>query len=324
MESLAAVNPITPIASSSFCSSQAPICSSCSCASPSSSYSSSSSSSCSDFRVSFHGGVVRHSLVSEARVLAAGELQGRRRLQTPQRQQNLLNGGPVITAYLERNVNPVGDFFNRIRGSLPIVGLVSRILSDEGGVGNDRIQFVEFCRKVEKSCSADASRAFYSFTERHGTAAKAQYVLVWCWAAALGAGLLKSDDLLMGASRLRVSYDIQYEIENLELLMDEAAKKRAKSNAPAIDIPMEVRAEKALDAICKCCIGANFIAEDDVPLLTSILTTVFPSADALEVERIVESRLPDTQVDASNSLQPTQDLSSEEEVVQDMASSSTQ
>jgi hypothetical protein len=40
----------------------------------------------------------------------------------------------------------------------------------------------------------------------------------------LGAGLLKSDDLLMGASRLRVSYDIQYEIENLELLMDEAAK----------------------------------------------------------------------------------------------------
>ncbi len=54
--------------------------------------------------------------------------------------------------------------------------------------------------------------------------AKAQYVLVWCWAAALGAGLLKSDDLLMGASRLRVSYDIQYEIENLELLMDEAAK----------------------------------------------------------------------------------------------------
>jgi hypothetical protein len=29
-------------------------------------------------------------------------------------------------------------------------------------------------------------------------------------------------------------------------------------------------------------------------------------------------------VDASNSLQPTQDLSSEEEVVQDMASSSTQ
>lgn len=170
MESLAAVNPITPIASSSFCSSQAPICSSCSCASPSSSYSSSSSSSsCSDFRVSFHGGVVRHSLVSEGHVLAARELQGRRRLQTPQLQQKLLNGGPVITAYLERNVNPVGDFFNRIRGSLPIVGLVSRILSDEGGVGNDRIQFVEFCRKVEKSCSADASRAFYSFTERHGT-----------------------------------------------------------------------------------------------------------------------------------------------------------
>lgn len=54
--------------------------------------------------------------------------------------------------------------------------------------------------------------------------AKPQYVLLWCWASALGAGLLKSDDLLMSAARLRVSYDIQYETENLELLMDEAAK----------------------------------------------------------------------------------------------------
>lgn len=54
--------------------------------------------------------------------------------------------------------------------------------------------------------------------------AKPQYVLLWCWAAAVGAGLLKTDDLLMSAARLRVSYDIQYETENLELLMDDAAK----------------------------------------------------------------------------------------------------
>ena len=54
--------------------------------------------------------------------------------------------------------------------------------------------------------------------------AKPQYVLLWCWAAALGAGLLKSNDIVMAAARLRVSYDIQYETENLELLMDDAAK----------------------------------------------------------------------------------------------------
>lgn len=54
--------------------------------------------------------------------------------------------------------------------------------------------------------------------------AKPQYVLLWCWAAAVGAGLLKSDDLIMSAARLRCSYDIQYETENLELLMDDATK----------------------------------------------------------------------------------------------------
>lgn len=58
--------------------------------------------------------------------------------------------------------------------------------------------------------------------------AKPQYVLLWCWAAAVGAGLLKTDDLLMSAARLRCSYDIQYETENLELLMDDATKVRLR------------------------------------------------------------------------------------------------
>jgi hypothetical protein len=75
----------------------------------------------------------------------------------------------VATAYLERDSNPVAQFFGRLQGNLPIVGLLSRMLSDEGGVGDDRIQPVEFCRKVEKKCSYEASRAFYEFQERHGS-----------------------------------------------------------------------------------------------------------------------------------------------------------
>lgn len=55
-------------------------------------------------------------------------------------------------------------------------------------------------------------------------AARPQYVLFWCWAAALGAGLLKSEDMMLGATRLRVTFDILYEEENLSILMDEAAK----------------------------------------------------------------------------------------------------
>lgn len=68
-------------------------------------------------------------------------------------------------------------------------------------------------------------------------------------------------------------------------------QRRANSKSAAINVPIEARAEKALDAIMKCCIGASFLEEEDAPLLTTILTTVFPSADASEIDRIVASRV---------------------------------
>ena len=97
-------------------------------------------------------------------VAACGQVHGCR----ARGQQQTHNRVGVARAYLERNSNPIGDFFGRIQGGLPIVGLLSRIMSDEGGVGADRLQPVEFCRKVEKNCSYEASRAFYEFQERHG------------------------------------------------------------------------------------------------------------------------------------------------------------
>jgi len=222
----------------------------------------------------------------------------------------------VVTAYLERDSNPVLQFFSRLQGNLPVVGLLSRMLSDEGGVGDDRIQPVEFCRKVEKRCSYEASKAFYEFQERHGPVAKPQYVLLWCWAAAVGAGLLKTDDLLMSAARLRCSYDVQYETENLELLMNDAQKRRSNAKSAAINVPIEARAEKALDAIMKCCVGASFLDEEDVPLLTTILTAVFPSADVSEIDRIVTSRVGD---DDSSLEDDTEELGTEDGLVEDKA-----
>lgn len=131
---------------------------------PSSSY---SPTSCSKSYTSTHKslplkssslwGAARHGLGSQA-LLQRKEVRGER----------CHHHVGVARAYMERSSNPVADFFNRIQGSLPIVGLLSRIMSDEGGIGTDRIQLVEFCRKVERSCSQEASRAFYELSERHG------------------------------------------------------------------------------------------------------------------------------------------------------------
>lgn len=233
-------------------------------------------------------------------------------------------GAGVATAYLEPEPNPVSQFFKNVQGSLPIVGLLSRLLNDEGGIGNDRIQPVEFAARVQKNCSYKASQAFYEFQERHGPVAKSQYVLLWCWAAAVGAGLLKSDDLIMSAARLRCSNDVHYETENLELLMDDAKKRREKSKSPAMNVPIEARAEKALDAIMKCCVGASYLDEEDVPLLITILTTVFPSADASEIDRMVTSRLAYSDDDEASAEEDNEEDRTEGFVVEDMANSVTQ
>lgn len=39
------------------------------------------------------------------------------------------------------------------------------------------------------------------------------YVLLCCWLAAIGAGLLKTEEILEGVARLRISNDIEFEEE---------------------------------------------------------------------------------------------------------------
>jgi hypothetical protein len=69
-------------------------------------------------------------------------------------------------AYMEPNPNSPAAIAGRVIGALPVVGLVARILSDEGGVGGDIIDFAEFRRRVSKKCTVMDSQAFYDFNER--------------------------------------------------------------------------------------------------------------------------------------------------------------
>lgn len=48
------------------------------------------------------------------------------------------------------------------------------------------------------------------------------YVLLCCWLAAVGAGLLKSEEILEGVARLRISNDIEFEEETFIAMMNEA------------------------------------------------------------------------------------------------------
>ncbi|KAI8017003.1 hypothetical protein LOK49_LG04G03764 [Camellia lanceoleosa] len=144
------------------------------------------------------------------------------------------NGVLSIKAYME-DTNSVSGFARKVIGSLPVVGLVARILSDEGGLGGDTIDFAEFRRRVGKKCSVTDSKAFYEFKDRRG-------------------------------------------------------RKRAKLNVPTPTVSMEVRAEKALEAIYVCCFGKDPIEEEDERLLCIMLNAVFPSVGQQEMTRIVKEK----------------------------------
>ncbi|CAL1358021.1 unnamed protein product [Linum trigynum] len=199
------------------------------------------------------------------------------------------NGLLSVRAYME-NPNSISGFANKVIGSLPVVGLIARIISDEGGVGSDLIDFAEFRRRVGKKCTIMDSRAFVEFKDRRGKAGDPLYVLLCCWVAAVGAGLLKSEEILEGVARLRISTDIEFEEQSFIALMDAAKERRSKSKGAAPFVPMEARAEKALDAIYVCCFGKDPIEEEDQRLLSVMMAAVFPLVKPKEIERILEEK----------------------------------
>ncbi|KAK4477392.1 hypothetical protein RD792_016613 [Penstemon davidsonii] len=200
------------------------------------------------------------------------------------------NGGVfLIKAYMEES-SSISGFFSKVIGALPVIGLAARIFSDEGGVGGDIIDFAEFRRRVGKKCSVNDSKAFYDFQDRRGKAGDTLYVLLCCWLAAVGAGLLKSEEILEGVARLRISNDIEFEEENFIAMMNASRERRAKLGASAPNIPMEVRAEKALEAIYVCCFGRDPIEEEDEQLLYIMLKAVFPTVGQSEIERIIKEK----------------------------------
>nr|XP_043607529.1 photosystem I assembly factor PSA3, chloroplastic [Erigeron canadensis] len=199
------------------------------------------------------------------------------------------NGVMVVKSYMEDSTTFSG-FVNKIIGALPVVGLIARILTDTGGVGGDFIDFAEFRRRVGKNSSVNDSRAFIDFQDRRGRAGDPLYVLLCCWLAAVGAGLLKSEEILEGVARLRISNDIEFEEETFIAMMNEAREKRAKLNVPIPNIPMEGRVEKSLDAIHVCCFGRDPIEEEDERILCIMLKVVFPSVAQPEIERLVKAK----------------------------------
>lgn len=90
-------------------------------------------------------------------------------LYKPSRRKPKANGHKsfFVKSYREES-SSISGLARKIIGAIPVVGLLARIVSDEGGVGGDIIDFAEFRRRVGNNCSVNDSRAFFDFQERRG------------------------------------------------------------------------------------------------------------------------------------------------------------
>jgi 1,3-beta-glucan synthase len=145
----------------------------------------------------------------------------------------------------------------RVQGALPVIGLLSRLTSPEGGFdGAGAVTYAEFSRGVYNSGDAYASfsAAADELEKAHGRPASSRYLLLGLWMADQGAGgLVAPRDVVAAMRRLRVTGDMEIEIDRFLGARDATLAKYAMvERAPASDA---ARAELGADAVAAVALG---------------------------------------------------------------------
>lgn len=104
--------------------------------------------------------------------------------------------------YLFRNA--LGRLAKKIQGSLPIVGLISRLATPEGGF-DETVAYPEFCRATFEKASQEFQIAVAELQNRHGVPAQRRYILLCLWMVKMGIGLVPGKHIVDSAKRLRIS-----------------------------------------------------------------------------------------------------------------------
>ncbi|KAL4425334.1 hypothetical protein ABPG75_009350 [Micractinium tetrahymenae] len=156
----------------------------------------------------------------------------------------------------------------QVAGQLPIIGLVSRWASTEGGVGNDEQAYPEFCRQVFDAAPEGFQVAVAELQDRHGKAAQRRYVLLALWMARHGAGVVPGKAIVDAARRVRVSADLEYEVDRFTEAVAEVASRYTYMDRPR-GTPAQ-QADVAVDALVRLVLNLKDgqpIPAEDAPLI---------------------------------------------------------
>lgn len=177
----------------------------------------------------------------------------------------------------------------KVQGSMPIVGLVSRLTSPEGGF--DELAYPEFARMSFEKSSEPFRFAMDGMEKAHGKMATSRWVLLMLWMCKQGVGLVAPRDIINAARRMRVTQDMEIELDRFEGAKQVALKKYEMMAKPEGKLQDQVTL--AVDALCVLCIGlkdTENVPESDVPLLVGLVQETFPAADVDLIKSIIADR----------------------------------
>ncbi|PSC77003.1 calcium homeostasis regulater C 1 [Micractinium conductrix] len=181
----------------------------------------------------------------------------------------------------------------RAVGALPIIGLISRLTATEGGIGNDAQAYPEFCRQVFDAAPQGFQIAVAELQDRHGKAAQRKYVLLALWMARHGGGIVPGKAIVDSARRVRVSSDLEFEMDRFSEALNEINSKYTYMERPRGSLAQQ--ADIAVDALARLVLALKDgapIAAEDAPLIEEAACGGFWDVPGIrdEVQRSIQER----------------------------------
>ncbi|KAG1676253.1 hypothetical protein FOA52_006471 [Chlamydomonas sp. UWO 241] len=189
-----------------------------------------------------------------------------------------------------------GSFFasiariaKKVQGSLPIVGLISRLTAPEGGF--DDLAYPEYARSIINTSSVEFRDAMNEFEGRRGRLAGSRWVLLMLWMAKTGTGLVPPKDVMNAAKRMNVTQDMEIEMDRFAANREKAVKKYDMVAPPEPRVSDQLAV--AVDGIAMLCLGLKEgepLPEADVATLSAVLKGAFPLASVAAVAASITGR----------------------------------
>jgi hypothetical protein len=146
----------------------------------------------------------------------------------------------------------LGKFVKKVQGKIPVVSLLSKLLTPEGGFeGDDTLSYNEYTRtRLDQAGGTDFGSALSNLCD--DTKKEPRTLLLLTWMAFEGDGLL-GPEIVTSASKRLVStgFDYEYEIYRFECARDDAIKEMSRKSGKRQRDPASAAkiAEAALIAV---------------------------------------------------------------------------